>query len=202
MSTSATSLLRSGQPNQRYVDSGTADFKVNIPPVNHGSGGMVQIDANTLATLLAQVKSQSESGPRTIALPSGDKYLGEMQNGVPHGRGLMTFSAKKKNLLSYEGEFENGKMHGPAVVKFASGHVYEGRFENDHPTKGKLTCPDQFSYSEGEFWGDILGNQEQPGIPDGIHLYNGTYWYQTNSGGWGKQVYANGKRDYCFCTIL
>jgi hypothetical protein len=41
-------------------------------------------------------------------MTDGRKYTGELENGLPHGRGMMTFPDSRK----YVGEFKAGKFIG------------------------------------------------------------------------------------------
>ena len=84
---------------------------------------------------------------------NGDTYCGDFQNGKRHGNGILRVKASGREFV---GEFENGKMvhgqmkaaegeylgqfgqgedgkyfyHGKGLMKFATGDVYEGRWEN------------------------------------------------------------------------
>ena len=44
----------------------------------------------------------------TIVYPNGDKYVGEIVSGKPHGQGTRTYTNGNK----YEGEWKNGKWDG------------------------------------------------------------------------------------------
>jgi hypothetical protein len=58
-------------------------------------------------------------------------YSGEMENGVPHGRGLMIYSKNNPNRWQkYEGEFKNGIREGKGKMTYSYGDYYEGEFKN------------------------------------------------------------------------
>ncbi len=53
-------------------------------------------------------------------------YVGELQNGVPHGQGTFTFL----NNSSYVGTFKNGYFYGHGELTF-NGNKYVGEFKDD-----------------------------------------------------------------------
>jgi radial spoke head protein 1 len=55
------------------------------------------------------------------ALP-GNKYEGELVNGIKHGQGIYTFRSGAR----YEGEWKHGRRHGWGTMRYASGDCYEG----------------------------------------------------------------------------
>ena len=57
---------------------------------------------------------------------NGEKYIGEMKNGLKEGKGRMYFN----NGSRYEGDFKNDKMEGKGILYFNDGR-YEGDFKND-----------------------------------------------------------------------
>lgn len=64
---------------------------------------------------------------KEITLEDGAKYIGELKDNIPNGKG------KKIKEVSYiEGEFINGHLNGYGKeVWEESGVVYEGDFLND-----------------------------------------------------------------------
>ena len=50
-------------------------------------------------------------------LPDGSLYAGELRDGKPHGRGIVTFP----NGTRYEGEFQDGERRGKGVVTLPDG---------------------------------------------------------------------------------
>ena len=60
-------------------------------------------------------------------LKSGHNYEGEWQNGLPHGRGSVTFSSGSK----YVGGLKAGKKHGQGTYYFNSGSKYVGEFKDN-----------------------------------------------------------------------
>ncbi len=62
----------------------------------------------------------------TIIFSNGDRYVGEVRNGYPHGRGTGYYA----NGNRYEGEFKDGKPHGRGTGYYANGNRYEGQFKD------------------------------------------------------------------------
>ena len=65
--------------------------------------------------------------PTTLTWPNGDRYVGEIKNGIMHGRGTYFYSQGDQ----YSGEFRNGKPNGRGTFSYASGDVYTGQFLDD-----------------------------------------------------------------------
>ena len=77
-----------------------------------------------MISMRAHEEQQREgvNGIKIITFENGDIYEGQVGNdGLPHGKGILKDSKK-----IYEGEFKNGKKEGKAVVRYATGDVYEG----------------------------------------------------------------------------
>ena len=64
-------------------------------------------------------EDESESLPR-------HDYVGEVRNGVYHGRGTLTFDYGNK----YVGEFKDGEFHGHGVYTWERGGEYTGEWED------------------------------------------------------------------------
>lgn len=80
---------------------------------------------------------------------AGGQYTGQVQGGLPHGRGefvfdgVVIYQGEYKNGLfdgrgvlfrqdaskAYEGEFKDGEPHGLGVHYDEAGNVFEGRWE-------------------------------------------------------------------------
>ena len=62
----------------------------------------------------------------TIVSPNGDKYVGEIVSGKPHGQGTRTYTNGNK----YEGEWKNGRWDGQGTWIESDGIKYVGEFKN------------------------------------------------------------------------
>lgn len=69
----------------------------------------------------------------TIKIGAGERtgtYIGEMQNGVPHGQGKFTAHNPEGESWTYEGEFKNGTFDGKGKTTWASGQIEQGTYVN------------------------------------------------------------------------
>ncbi|HAK37667.1 MAG TPA: hypothetical protein DCM60_05405 [Nitrospina sp.] len=65
----------------------------------------------------------------TLTNSSGDKYVGDVANGIPHGQGTTTWA----NGAKYVGEYRNGRRHGQGTYTFADGAKYVGEWQAGKP---------------------------------------------------------------------
>ncbi len=102
----------------------------------------------------------------TLIYPDGEKYFGELENGVPNGKGTMVFPDGAR----YTGQFLNGNFHGQGEFISPAG-VYVGEWENGVPNGwGTFEHPDgtvqEGLWENSEFKGKLedqkaSGTQEQ-----------------------------------------
>ena len=83
-----------------------------------------------------------------------EKYVGDIKNGLPSGKGTSTYPEWKK----YIGKWKEGKRNGQGKETFENGCIYEGQFKDDkYNGQGSFTAPNgaQFSgkYEDGELHG-------------------------------------------------
>ena len=62
----------------------------------------------------------------TINYDNGDKYVGEISNGVPHGQGTYFYASGAK----YIGEYKDGLQHGHGTYIWADGEKYIGEYKD------------------------------------------------------------------------
>ena len=59
-------------------------------------------------------------------------YRGEPRDGVPHGKGVMTWPDGSRIV----GEFRDGKPRGRGVVTLPDGHRFAGEWRDGEPASG------------------------------------------------------------------
>ena len=75
-------------------------------------------------------------GQGTYTRSNGDKYVGEWKDGLPDGHGTETSSDGRE----YVGEFKDGKKHGQGIYAFPDGYQYIGELRDGKPWEG-IECP-------------------------------------------------------------
>ena len=112
---------------------------------------------------------------REIKYDNGRKYIGQILNGLPEGRGTWYVN----NGDRYEGEFKKGIYDGKGIWYSHDGRRYEGDFKNDKQEgKGIMYYKDGDRYEGG--W----KNDKRDG--------KGIYYYSNGDREMGD--YANGKQ--------
>lgn len=94
----------------------------------------------------------SFSTSEIVATGEGDRYEGELHEGLPHGIGVYITAQGGR----YEGEFDKGLPHGKGVYTQANGTRYEGGFDRGE-MKGRgvyiFTDGRQYEVIDGEVTG-------------------------------------------------
>ena len=94
---------------------------------------------------VAQVEDNNNFG--TYDYADGDKYIGEVKDGLPHGEGTYLYANGDK----YVGQFKDDKRHGQGTYTWSSGDKYVGGYLNDQRHgQGTFTFADGDQYV-GEF---------------------------------------------------
>ena len=87
-----------------------------------------------------------------MAYASGDRYVGEVTAGVPHGRGRSTWV----NGRMLECGWVEGKGQGPGVLRFGNDDIYDGSLKDGRPDgSGRMTGADG-TKSDGAFVEDRI----------------------------------------------
>ena len=82
-----------------------------------------------------------------IIYPNGDKYVGEVQDGLPDGYGTIA----SINGHMYDGGWKNGRQHGKGTYIWPDGDFFIGMYKNgERHGKGSYYCADGEMY-EGEW---------------------------------------------------
>jgi len=115
----------------------------------------------------------------------GDKYVGELRNGKPHGKGTLNYTDGNK----YVGEWKNGEMHGKGTYYSPEGFRFVSEFRNDEPY-GQFTVyiPDGTIIV-----GDAKDEMKIATITfPGGNIYTGELNDDFERHGQGKMTYSNG----------
>ena len=68
---------------------------------------------------------------------TANKYEGEFQNGLRHGRGVFQYATGTR----YDGEWKDNVKHGKGTYTFEDGSVFKGTFEKDRAVVEKGGAP-------------------------------------------------------------
>ena len=108
-----------------------------------------------------------------LAAPNG-KYLGDVVNGMAHGRGKFICT----NGDTYEGEYRESAQHGRGVYRSFEGDVYEGEWRDDRRHgRGRITFAN----------GDVYDGEWRNGERDGRGRYT-TQAGDMYDGEWQRDV--------------
>jgi len=115
----------------------------------------------------------------------GGKYEGDVENGVPHGRGVLTYS---RTGHKYEGEWRNGKAHGRGVATGVVNETVEQEIQAFYKQNKKKINID---YSVKENTSNESPTTQNPLVPRGHFRYEGT-WEDDEMSGQGVFTFPNG----------
>ena len=85
-----------------------------------------------------------------IECSNGNKYEGELKNGLKEGKGIMYY----KNGNKYDGEWKNGLKEGKGIMYYKNGNKYDGEWKNDI-IEGKGIYYSNENKFEGEWKNDL-----------------------------------------------
>jgi len=130
-----------------------------------------------------QVKDQN-----TYTYPNGNKYVGDMKNGIPHGKGILT----SKDGDKYEGEFKNGTQSGIGTFTRPNGFKYVGEYRDGVANGIGTETYQSGGYYKGEFKN---GKPNGKGTSDysAGGLYEG-YWKDGRENGHGILTLPDGTK--------
>ena len=133
-----------------------------------------------------------------LRVSKGIKYIGEALDGLPHGKGTMTYPDGQV----YVGEFKDGNCHGQGTMTHPNGCSYVGEFyENARTGHGTEIFPDGSKYV-GEFKDNMPHGKGTMTYPDkgpdnefGWGTYEGE-WKEGKQNGQGTLLYQDGTASY------
>lgn len=131
------------------------------------------------------------TGQGEYIFPEGSTYVGEVLNGLRHGKGV--YENREENL-KYEGYWHNGLKHGKGILTI-NDMVYDGDFfEGAKHNFGKLKWLSSGNYYEGEFKeNQICGNGYMVWM-DSNEKYIGQ-WKDNRQNGFGLHIWYEPKGE-------
>ncbi|HVM60500.1 MAG TPA: hypothetical protein VMV72_06485 [Verrucomicrobiae bacterium] len=122
-----------------------------------------------------------------LFIAHGARYVGEVKNGKPDGRGV----AKYEDGWKYEGDFKDGKESGQGELTSPDGRKYTGGFEHGAPNGHGTESWKNGQFYTGDFRDGTLEGQGTLRYADG-RLYTGQFHLSVNDG-MGKMTYPSGQ---------
>jgi hypothetical protein len=180
------------QPAPSAHESGVAQPAPPALDTVEGFLALAGVDGKALAPKPAAPvepdKTAGQVGPRTstVTFPNGDRYEGEVRDGVFEGWGVYYFADGAR----YEGEFRNDFMNGAGTMFYRNGDVYIGEFLNEMRSgQGKMTFVNGDRYV-GAFRDDTMNGKGVMTYADGSK-YSGDFANGLKHGN-GVFTFANG----------
>ena len=132
----ATTIRRNGGVVQPANHLG----KLIFPP---GATRLLVLPPGETYRRIERAADSAEVASDSPPVPAADLYEGEMQNGSPYGKGVMSFREGDK----YVGDLRHGRPDGRGVLDTAEGDRFEGEFKDGRPHgRGVLTTAEGFRY--------------------------------------------------------
>ena len=99
-------------------------------------------------------KERERNRVHTINYNNGERYVGQLRDGKPHGRGTAT----NPNGKRYEGQWRDGKFHGHGSLTLGNGNRYVGQFHNNKPHGGGTYIKKNGTRYNGEWRNGCFSN--------------------------------------------
>lgn len=129
-----------------YWDNVDAAVVINRPSID-----MIEITYENGDYYIGDVNEGIPHGKGTIKYADGSKYAGEFYNGLPNGTGQYT----SNDGTLYTGGFSEGKQNGSGEILYKNGDYFKGLFE-----EGKRNGKGEYTKSTGEVitgvWSDDI----------------------------------------------
>ncbi|MBX3325206.1 MAG: hypothetical protein U0223_12060 [Nitrospira sp.] len=112
---------------------------------SHHQGGNPPTENNHASTQDGASRSQIKT------FGDGAQYEGQMQDGAPHGKGVMRWPDGRR----YDGEWRSGKRDGVGIMSLPDGGKFEGHWKN-----GKPEGTERWEWPDGR---KFRGSSDDPG---------------------------------------
>ena len=142
---------------------------------------------------LRECKEGVRTGNNTEMQLTEGKYIGEIANGKPHGKGVIYYNTEDNTKrVSYEGDWVNGIKTGKGIMIWKDGNKYIGQFKDDKFNgQGSYFFFDGGKY-EGQWKDSQRNGQGSFHYPDGSK-YEGQ-WKEGQRDGQGTIYFSNGNK--------
>ena len=90
-------------------------------------------DENNQINLIDELKINKTKTDisKEIIYDNGDKYIGDIENELKHGQGIIYYNEKNnEQRIKYEGTWKNDKQNGKGCESWPEGACYEGDYVN------------------------------------------------------------------------
>ncbi len=143
-------LLAAGSSTENGLDLSPIPFSIKNTDDKSSSDTKKEqtVDQNSTQSdsgKVSQKQSQSQPTQGDYSWPNGDKYHGQLVNGLPEGNGTFrAWSVASDYWMEvYTGDWKAGKMDGYGkMILGTDGSYYEGNFKNNLPSgQGRLDDP-------------------------------------------------------------
>ena len=154
--------------------------------IEEGKKWYLEGDPETYAQYVGEVESGVPHGQGTLTYPDGRKYVGEWKNGERTGHGTFTFPDGSKHV----GEWKDDLPNGQGVEMYADGSKYVGQFKDgNYDGQGTITYANGQKYV-GEWKNDSRSGQGTYTWPNG-QKYVGE-WKNDLRNGQGTLAWSDG----------
>ncbi|KAJ9470592.1 Phosphatidylinositol 4-phosphate 5-kinase 8 [Diplonema papillatum] len=159
------------------VDKLIEDAVLKLPETDrrtHEMHGHTTVNADKLDGFVEETVKRLAVGEEVVktslAFGYHPFYLGEYQNGIRNGVGVM----KSKDGSVYKGEWVDGKRHGQGILYFTNGDTYSGHWQD-----GAKTGFGTYSFA---YWSKVTSSDGKP-----VYTFSDGGSYR---GEWGEETYA------------
>ena len=82
--------------------------------------------ASSCTNVTDESTSNNQLQQKTVTFIDGRKYVGEIKDGKPHGKGTIYYP----HGIKYTGEWKNGLPNGHGTITYPQGSEYVGEFKD------------------------------------------------------------------------